>query len=589
MRRVLLVAVVTSAAVACSEPVDTNARPSPAAPAAPRPSASAAPVASAPQPAPGATDGGLADEADAGEWQGPWMYALFAATPIMSDMDWPVREDQLRPGERQRSIRIGYFRQGQRLPVFPEAHKKPNCPDGWYELVTGGFVCAKYATLDPNHPKVKNAPHPPDLAGPLPYSYGINLTNGLPMYKRLPSREERVRYEPWLAHRRIAKPKVDDDPLVDQAPTLIPTASAGLAAATANDPLGAGMDPNAGVPWYLREYDGGKPDDVKLDDLREIDAAGPVEKRMIKGFYVSLDRDSQSFGAHWWKTVGGYYVPFDRLYVPPMPTQFHGIWLNRDPDPTFNATTVDAGLPALPDHRVDKLPIAFVVYKTPRFKPSEDGKKMVRDGWAQRFTIAPLTGEKKSVDRQSYLETDEGYWLREDLVTLTNPGPPPDKLGPNEKWIDVNLKNETLVLFEGTTPVYATLVSSGKRDLKNREKDHPTHNGVFRIREKHVAATMDADTATDGPYSIEDVPWIQYFNGSIALHGAFWHSNFGHTQSHGCINLSPWDARAIFGWTEPQLPPGWHGVHSTSDRPGTIVVVHDEQKPLYEDEDDAGE
>jgi hypothetical protein len=99
---------------------------------------------------------------------------------------------------------------------------------------------------------------------------------------------------------------------------------------------------------------------------------------------------------------------------------------------------------------------------------------------------------------------------------------------------------------------------------------------------------MDADTATDGPYSIEDVPWIQYFNGSIALHGAFWHAEFGHTKSHGCVNLSPWDAKAMFFWTEPQVPAGWNGVAATPEHPGTRVIVHDEAKPLYEDEDDAG-
>jgi hypothetical protein len=90
---------------------------------------------------------------------------------------------------------------------------------------------------------------------------------------------------------------------------------------------------------------------------------------------------------------------------------------------------------------------------------------------------------------------------------------------------------------------------------------------------------MDGDVATDGPYSIEDVPWIMYFNGSIALHGAFWHSNFGSTKSHGCVNLAPVDARAMFGWTDPPLPDGWHGVMSTPDRLGTRVIVHDPDCP----------
>ena len=561
------------ALAACSEPAREKGAPRPggssSATAPTRPPQTSAPL-----------DGGGDEGLDGGAWSGPFAYALFAATPIMSDMDWPVRSDQLKPGERQRSIRIGYFRQGTRLAIFPEGHPKPNCVEGWYELVQGGFVCAKFATLDPNHPKVRNAPHPPDLSGPLPYEYGINLRNGTPMYKKLPSFAQRMRYEPWLNPRRPPpppRPRTEDT-----GDTLVPSFSPAAVTMAPTDPA-AGDD--AGVPWYLRDFDGGKPD-VTLEDLEEADPSGMIERRMIKGFYVSLDKDEREFGAHWWKIIDGHYVPYERLYIPPMPTSFHGIWLNQDPPAEFNATTVDAGLPPLPAKRIDKLPIAFVVFKQRTFQPSEDGKKMVPGDWAQHFTVAPLTGERRSVNRQAYVETEDGYWLREDLVTITKPGPPPEGLKPGEKWIDINLKNETLVAFEGDRPVYATILSSGRRDLRDREKDHQTHNGTYRIREKHIAATMDADTASDGPYSIQDVPWIQYFNGSIALHGAFWHAEFGHVKSHGCVNLSPWDAKALFGWTDPPLPTGWHGVHSTPEQPGTIVVTHDEAKPLYTDEDD---
>ena len=157
----------------------------------------------------------------------------------------------------------------------------------------------------------------------------------------------------------------------------------------------------------------------------------------------------------------------------------------------------------------------------------------------------------------------------------TNPGSPPRDLAPGEKWIDVNVKTQTLIAFEGDKAVFATAVSTGKEDKEDKEKDHHTPPGTFRIREKHIAATMDGDVASDGPYSIEDVPWIMYFNGSYALHRAFWHNQFGRTKSHGCVNLAPQDAKAVFAWTEPKLPDGWHGVMSTSEKPGTRVVVHE--------------
>ena len=525
-------------------------------------------------------------------YDGPYIGGLFAATPIMSDMEWPIKEEVLRPGEKQRSIRIGYLRQGAKVPVIPEAHRKPNCLDGWYELVQGGFVCGKYASLDLNHPKIRTAPHLPDLAAALPYEYGINLQNGTPLYKQIPSREERLRYEPWLTASRRPKPRPlreeDDAQFGDtdlDAGALIQAALSGNT--TAADPLGLGTDDgDSGIPWYLREYDGGKPT-VTLDELREDADGGPIEKRMVKGFYLSLDKQDSHFGAKWWRTQSRLYTPFERVYLPKPPTEYHGVWLNQDPPATGNFAapspdiTADAGLP--PVHRIDKLPVGFIIAsRAKKYTPSDDGKKMVAGEHVGRFAIMGMTGQTKVVDRVLYEETDEGWWMRSYDGTSTKPGPAPRDLLPGEKWIDVNLANETLVAFEGDKPVYATLVSSGKRDLKDKEKDHPTKNGVFRIREKHVAATMDADTASDGPYSIEDVPWIQYFNGSIALHGAFWHSNFGHVQSHGCVNLSPWDAKAMFGWTEPRLPEGWHGVAATEERPGTRVIVHDEQPPVTE-------
>jgi lipoprotein-anchoring transpeptidase ErfK/SrfK len=87
---------------------------------------------------------------------------------------------------------------------------------------------------------------------------------------------------------------------------------------------------------------------------------------------------------------------------------------------------------------------------------------------------------------------------------------------------------------------------------------------------------MDGDgPAGDLPYSIDDVPFVQYYEGSFALHGAFWHQNFGREQSHGCVNLAPYDAKHLFFWSEPSLPRGWHGVWASDKRRGSMVVIHE--------------
>jgi lipoprotein-anchoring transpeptidase ErfK/SrfK len=76
----------------------------------------------------------------------------------------------------------------------------------------------------------------------------------------------------------------------------------------------------------------------------------------------------------------------------------------------------------------------------------------------------------------------------------------------------------------------------------------------------------DIGADADDRYSIEDVPWTQFFSGSIALHGAFWHGGFGLRHSHGCVNLSPFDAHRLFNHTQPELYEGWHGI--STDKTG---------------------
>ena len=526
----------------------TGKQDKPGEPAAPAP----APSAPAANEARDAGPASLAASGDGGPapYAGPWLGATVLLAPVWSEMDWPNDSRHKRDSDRDsNSVRVGTLRYGERVPVIPEPHKKPNCPEGWYELVSGGFVCGKYVTLDLDHPKFKLA-RSPDVDGPLPYQYGANVANGTPLYRHIPSREERKKAEPWLF--RPKKAKTDDENPYGN----------GAGGTADGGPIDPGADaPDADVPWWEREVPDGGPPQITLEDLQET--GGPVSRRMVKGFFLSLDREVDGSGAKWWKTVSGLSAPFDRIVVTKPVSDFHGVWLGKD-DATF--ATKNA-----PARRIDKLPVAFVLMHAKRYTVDADRKHAtVADGALDRFDAMGLTDEKARIGGVEYWETDEGFWIRAIDATRAEPGPSPDKLEDHEKWIDVNLKRQTLVAFEGATPVFATLFSSGRNE-------HETPPGSFRIREKHISATMDgdSDTATDGPYSIEDVPYIEYFNAGYALHGAFWHGAFGFVKSHGCVNLAPWDAKAVFGWTEPGLPEGWHAVYATKENPGTRVIVHE--------------
>ncbi len=136
-----------------------------------------------------------------------------------------------------------------------------------------------------------------------------------------------------------------------------------------------------------------------------------------------------------------------------------------------------------------------------------------------------------------------------------------------EKWIDVDLSEQRVVAYEGTTPVNAFIISSGLPGT-------PTVTGTFRIWAKVPVQDMSGGNRAAGNfYYLEDVPWVQYFYEDYAFHGTTWHANFGSPASRGCINMSPAEAEWLFRWAGPEAAgAGW--LFSDGDNLGTLVVVH---------------
>ncbi len=168
------------------------------------------------------------------------------------------------------------------------------------------------------------------------------------------------------------------------------------------------------------------------------------------------------------------------------------------------------------------------------------------------------------------LRLDEGVIAARDVARPLLEPPPPE-VPEGARWVDVSLASQTLVAYEGARPIFATLVSTGRPGAA-----HTTPVGTFHVWVKLAEDTMDDLERIDqeSNYAIEGVPWVQYFSEGIALHAAFWHDQFGHRHSHGCVNLSPRDARHLFELTEPALPAGWDAILTTDAHPGSVVHVH---------------
>jgi hypothetical protein len=216
------------------------------------------------------------------------------------------------------------------------------------------------------------------------------------------------------------------------------------------------------------------------------------------------------------------------------------------------------------------LPVAFArrAIRPLVRQPQEEGPdRFIRDEEAAPIDRMALVGawvRRERVGDHIYhrLEIDgEPRYARDWFIGVAEALEPPSEVRDGEPWVHVDLSEQILVLYEGRRAVFATLVSTGV-------DDHATPTGIFAIRRKQLSDTMSnlGPEAGDDRYRIEDVPWTQYFSGSIALHGAFWHNRFGLERSHGCVNLSPRDAHRVFLATWPRVPTGWHGI--TTDGEG---------------------
>jgi hypothetical protein len=134
-------------------------------------------------------------------------------------------------------------------------------------------------------------------------------------------------------------------------------------------------------------------------------------------------------------------------------------------------------------------------------------------------------------------------WMR--LVGRVLPNPIPPEGVENGRWIEVNLHDQTISVYDQYRLVCASLIASGIEPFWTRP-------GLFPIYEKYASAPMRGSFEADrsDAYYLEDVPWTMYYDKARALHGAYWHNGFGAVRSHGCVNLTVADSRWIFDWAD---------------------------------------
>lgn len=429
------------------------------------------------------------------------------------DRDFPQhglvkgRQITIFAGPDRASQELGWLRRGQRIRVARERQRGPGCTEGWFAMHPRGLVCAGTDVL------IAETPPEPEWRGtstaveaPMPYDYFF-VTAYTSVYFRPPEPAEwRASIDYVGRYRHFAEEE----------------------------------------PERLADFREGK--------IRGEPAKPPVMFEVLsRGYMIASPHEDSREGRDYVKTVMGRYVALGHL-SPRRGSAFHGFELGSG------------------EHT---LPFAVVNRPTPLERAVDRGRDGIRfvDDDTQRMARYELLGDRWKgrirLGDYNVHRVGEDRYLKEWYVSVLDRVTPDFEVANDEVWIHVDLSEQTLLVYRGTTPFYGTLVSTGM-------PGHETPRGHFRIQRKFVGSTMDdlGPEVGGDDYRIEDVPYTQYFRDSVALHGAFWHDRFGVARSHGCVNLAPTDAFRIFQLTRPTVPPGWHGVPTnTSGEQGTRVWV----------------
>jgi len=240
--------------------------------------------------------------------------------------------------------------------------------------------------------------------------------------------------------------------------------------------------------------------------------------------YISYDRSEEVDGGRFYYTGRGWMTAADVSRIGVLP-RFQGLTFNRTPNNSFgwiltflNATPVETK-------------------RTPGYQIADlTGHLLTEYEVVQIYDVA-------TVDDSDWYMVGPDEWLPEKVVARVTPDTTPPEGVTGDRWIAINLDQQTIAVYDQRQLVFATVIASGSEPFW-------TQPGLFPIYEKLEKTPMRGAFEADGGggYYLEDVPWTMYFDQARALHGAYWRTKMGFSQSHGCVNMTVGDAHWIFNW-----------------------------------------
>jgi lipoprotein-anchoring transpeptidase ErfK/SrfK len=394
---------------------------------------------------------------------------------------------------RTSAKRYGYLRLGGVISRESQPVGSHDCDHGqWYKVKPRGFVCIdeKDATKDRNHAILKAASLVrPDLAMVMPYRYGF-VRAVLPLYLRVPSKKQQLKSEFQLKeHMKRFKELGGEKKLNDVVLGSydVPLDEHGIP--LVGQKVGDVAKPS--TEWSQGVLFGGQSDDDPIPDwLADGKRTIPnVADFKVPEYSVFADRARRHTGLSF---IGSFLTNIDGLrrrfgittdlrlapttkVKPDTGSPWHGIALN-------------AGKNSPP------LPFGWVrTTQVSAYRLSSDGDA-VKKGKLPKRAILKLNGKRRKTKDGKFLELSNGYYVREDDISVVaNPDTWPKIAESGKKWIEVSITNQSLIMWEGKKPIYATMVSTGRDKMGDPKKTLSTVRGEFQIRNKHITATMDSN------------------------------------------------------------------------------------------------
>lgn len=205
-------------------------------------------------------------------------------------------------------------------------------------------------------------------------------------------------------------------------------------------------------------------------------------------------------------------------------------------------------------------PMAWaLVNMYPSTEPGGDPSEKNELIW--RYTRLNLYASTE-IDGEIWYQVGVDQWVHQYHVAKIIPIERPEDVDTN-LWLSIDLYEQVVIAYEGVTPIFATLISSGLDRW-------PTVEGLFHIYFRRTRDNMSGGQPGDDFYFLEEVPWTMFFDEGRALHGAYWHDGFGYRRSHGCVNMSITDANWMYLWVAEEMG----SMNSPDKEVGPAVFVY---------------